>query len=144
MITEQNSKRILIISPEEEARNGIEAIVTPLYRKNLGEEFSKIELQLYPGFEEPPQNLRLENWKGITVLLIVDQQITPPVYRYPGSIKSDLIRGAYDASLNFCKEKGIPYVIYKGELKRGLTHLLIRELLEAVPDIRGKIRPDTP
>lgn len=129
-------KRVSIFSLEKKDREQIFGFVQEYFSENFKEFYPDLEIIAYSGFNEPPGNDQLGHREEKEILAIADKQITPAKDRYKGNPRYALLKGSFDGSVRLCEQLEIPFVLYEGEIPRGIEF----ELQIKFDRVKGQIK----
>ncbi len=137
------NKRIIIFSPEARDQEEISLVVREYFLKNFPSYLTKIEVQKYSTFSQPkPTKNQLGHWESGEILAIIDRRISGEKNRYKGLEKTPYYKSlgiSCEMSINLCREKNIPFVIYKGEVRRKVEKEFTTRIDEFKEQIKNRL-----
>ena len=129
-ITSKPNLRIPIFTVENSDQEGLSDAVFDVFSKEFPnyrfvssfdyEGFVKedsVRIQCFESFAESAEKNYSINGIG-ELFTIIDRKLNPRNPYARPSLKDGLLSASYELSINVCKQKEIPYLIYEGELKR--------------------------
>ncbi|MCL5018634.1 MAG: hypothetical protein M1416_02630 [Candidatus Pacearchaeota archaeon] len=134
----EKQKRITIFAPEIKDREEIGLAVESYFKKEFGTYFDDLQIQKYAYTNDPKkEDDYLGHWNE--VLAVFDQRFVPKEKRckdFKNTIYFKSLKASHEMSINLCKDKNIPYVIYRGEITKKQEYLFVME----INNLKGKIK----
>ncbi len=115
------NKRVLIFSPEVRDREEIEGVLEQYFKKNFRHYLPRVDFQKYSMLSEPIKDNQIGHWETGETFVVFDRRLCSQKNHIKSLISSQYYRAlkiSCEMSRELCDKKGIPYIIYEGEITK--------------------------